>query len=476
MLRWTIILILAIAILFSFSFTFRPPVAPSKPNPCLEGSPNPQTVNCVERFPQNSLEGCVGRFPQENVGFLSNVRDELLEKYGDSILDLSIAHKGSSSRVKDKILQASNGKPIKFGVIGGSISTGHTLQDSKETYHSLVFDWWNKKFRVNNTIVNGAVPATSSSYFTYCYDKHIPNDLDIIFIEFSINDGSIYPTERGNGDPMITKNMELLVRNLLQMPTQPAIIFVSFFSFKVDYYFNGQEAHLSIANYYDIPYISFKNVFFNHLIRFPTQAELLFSSDFHHPNKEGHKVMSEFIIHYFDQIGIGQKSGNYLQISNDIPVIDMWSTRKTQKDFRELQPTCQTFNPHRPGGGYQNYRPYDMNEWYFLDWKKEKFYIAADKPGANITFSIETNKGSVYMYVLKSDQYNLGNVWCWPDNDYNKGKELVGYWNISRSIGKMMLVSEGLTKGKHYVHCKLLEKSDSPNNGTHFRILAIFSG
>jgi lysophospholipase L1-like esterase len=371
MLRWTIILVLVLAIL---SFTFRPP----EPN-CVGRFP--QTLNKVERFPQENVS-----FPSQNLsnpnphslvglegsGFLSNVRDELLEKYGDSILDLSIAHKGSSSRVKDKILQASNGKPIKFGVIGGSISTGHTLQDSKETYHSLVFDWWNKKFRVNNTIVNGAVPATSSSYFTYCYDKHIPNDLDIIFIEFSINDGSIYPTERGNGDPMITKNMELLVRNLLQMPTQPAIIFVSFFSFKVDYYFNGQEAHLSIANYYDIPYISFKNVFFNHLIRFPTQAELLFSSDFHHPNKEGHKVMSEFIIHYFDQIGIGQKSGNYLQISNDIPVIDMWSTRKTQKDFRELQPTCQTFNPHRPGGGYQNYRPYDMNEWYFLDWKKIK--------------------------------------------------------------------------------------------------------
>jgi hypothetical protein len=117
-----------------------------------------------------------------------------------------------------------------------------------------------------------------------------------------------------------------------------------------------------------------------------------------------------------------------------------------------------------------------MNEWYLLNWKKEKFYVAADKPGANITFSIETNKGSVYMYVLKSSQYNLGNVWCWPDNDYNKGKELVGYWNINRSIGQMMLVSEGLAKGQHYVHCKLLAKSDNPNNGTHFRILAIFSG
>jgi hypothetical protein len=107
----------------------------------------------------------------------SEVRDELLEKYGDFILDLSIAHKGSSSRIKNKILQASNGKPIKFGVIGGSISTGHTLQDSKETYHSLVFNWWNKKFPKPslNAIVNGAVPATGSSYFTYCHDKHIPN-------------------------------------------------------------------------------------------------------------------------------------------------------------------------------------------------------------------------------------------------------------------------------------------------------------
>lgn len=90
----------------------------------------------------------------------------------------------------------------------------------------------------------------------------------------------------------------LLVRNLLQMPTKPAIIFLSFFSFKVDYYFNGQEAHIAIANYYDIPYISFKNAYFDHHNRFPDDVYTLFSKDEHHPNKMGQ--MSEFVIQHLE--------------------------------------------------------------------------------------------------------------------------------------------------------------------------------
>ena len=189
----------------------------------------------------------------------------------DYLFERSIGYAGSGNRIREKLTKASNGENIKIGVLGGSISTGHALGDKdNESYHSIIFNWFTKKFpNGRHELINGAAPATGSSYFTYCHNKHIPNDLDIIFIEFSINDGSIYPTERGDGDPSITKNMELLVRNLLQMPTKPAIIFLSFFSFKVDYYFNGQEAHIAIANYYDIPYISFKNAYFDHHNRFP---------------------------------------------------------------------------------------------------------------------------------------------------------------------------------------------------------------
>lgn len=142
----------------------------------------------------------------------------------------------------------------------------------------------------------------------------------------------------------------------------------------------------------------------------------------------------------------------------------MWTTRKHQKDFYELKPFCETFMDKK-------YKPAYMDGWYLMNWKKEKYYIASDTPGSLITFSIEANQGSVYMYILKSNQYNLGNVWCWADDNKNAGKELAGHWNITRNIGHMMLVSDNLSKGKHDIHCELLN-----SNNTHFRIIAIFSG
>jgi lysophospholipase L1-like esterase len=381
----------------------------------------------------------------------------------DYLFERSIGYAGSGNRIREKLDKASNGENIKIGVLGGSISTGHALENKdKESYHSIILNWFTKKFpNGRHELINGAAPATGSSYFTYCHNKHIPNDLDIIFIEFSINDGSIYPTERGDGDPSITKNMELLVRNLLQMPTKPAIIFLSFFSFKVDYYFNGQEAHIAIANYYDIPYISFKNAYFDHYNRFPDDIYTLFSKDAHHPNKMGHKMMSEFVIQHLENIEHKKiiNTPNY-----DIPLIDMWTTRKHQTDFYELKPFCETFMDKK-------YKPSYMDGWYLMNWQKEKYYIASDTPGSLVTFSIEASQGSVYMYILKSNQYNLGNVWCWADDNKNDGKELAGHWNITRSIGHMMLVSDNLSKGKHDIHCELLN-----NNNTHFRIIAIFSG
>ncbi|KAM3581089.1 hypothetical protein VKS41_006534 [Umbelopsis sp. WA50703] len=246
------------------------------------------------------------------------------------------------------------------------------------------------------------------------------------------------------------------------MPKKPAIVFLSFFSFKVDYYFNGQEAHMAVANYYDIPYISFKNAYFDHYNRFPQEVYTLFSSDGHHPNKIGHQMMSEFVIQYLENLDSSTIAAN--TPDDDIPLLDMWTTRKHEADFYELKPFCETFMDKK-------YKPSHMDGWYLMDWKKEKYYIASDKPGSLITFSIEASKGSVYMYILKSNQYNLGSIWCWADDDKNSGTELSGHWNISRSIGHMMLVSDSLSNGKHDIHCEVLN-----GDNTHFRIIAIFSG
>jgi lysophospholipase L1-like esterase len=401
----------------------------------------------------------VGVFLYENFSLIYSFKNdghELLENY-----DRSMAYKGTSTRIRQKLRQALSGEHIKIGVVGGSISAGRKLENAThESYHGIVSAWWNKQF-ASATLVNGAMPSLGSSYFAYCYNKHIPDDLDVIFVEFSVNDGSVFPDERGAGDTVNTRHMELLIRNLLQMPSQPAVVLISFFSFRADHYFDGQEAHLPVANYYDIPYISLKNVYFDHLVRFPDDKNRIFSDDNVHANKYGHQIMADFIIHYFNE----QLKFTDTTVDLDpLPLIDMWSTRK--QHYNKLQSECQIFI---------NESAYHMDGWYSTNINREKFYVAADKPGARITFIINTTKGNVYIHALKSKQFNLGNVWCWADDDKQKGRELFGYWNIVTSVGETMLVTEKLSKGQHFVHCEVLSKSNHPNNGTHFRIIAIFS-
>lgn len=46
--------------------------------------------------------------------------DPICEEYGEDTLKRSLAHEGTSRRLKEKILKAQEGQPIKFAVLGGS--------------------------------------------------------------------------------------------------------------------------------------------------------------------------------------------------------------------------------------------------------------------------------------------------------------------------------------------------------------------
>lgn len=81
------------------------------------------------------------------------------------------------------------GKPTKIGVIGGSISVGHALTNRNDKWPVRFSESWKKLFpKSETTLVNGAVPATGSSYMSMCFGEHIDNDVDLVIIELAIND------------------------------------------------------------------------------------------------------------------------------------------------------------------------------------------------------------------------------------------------------------------------------------------------
>lgn len=73
------------------------------------------------------------------------------------------------------------------------------------------------------TIINGAIPATGSDYFSFCFPLHIPSDdVDIVFVELGVNDEALMEH---------STNMDNLIRGLLELPQNPAVILLELLAF-----------------------------------------------------------------------------------------------------------------------------------------------------------------------------------------------------------------------------------------------------
>lgn len=71
-------------------------------------------------------------------------------------------------------------------------------------------------------VINGATPATGSDYFSYCFALHVPDDADLIIVELGVNDV---------GEPEDLKTMEDLLRGLLDLESQPAVMLLEVLGF-----------------------------------------------------------------------------------------------------------------------------------------------------------------------------------------------------------------------------------------------------
>lgn len=64
--------------------------------------------------------------------------------------------------------------------------------------------------------------AVGSDYFSYCFNLHIDDSVDLVAVELSVND---------EGIPEHVDNMENLIRGLSALPRRPAIVLVEAMAF-----------------------------------------------------------------------------------------------------------------------------------------------------------------------------------------------------------------------------------------------------
>jgi hypothetical protein len=157
-------------------------------------------------------------------------------------------------------MPAAAGEALNIGVVGASISAGQgVIEGAHNIYPFRLKDMMNSARRPGYgtvNVFNGAVAGTVSMFMSVCVKNHVPEDVDIVLVEYAVNDN---PGLEFDHDQR--KGFERLLRKLLNYPKKPAVVMINSFAWQAcggDYFGNAESAFLEYATYYGLPVVSLK--------------------------------------------------------------------------------------------------------------------------------------------------------------------------------------------------------------------------
>eukprot|EP00798_Chlamydomonas_sp_ICE-L_P027312 gene27312-4616_t len=147
----------------------------------------------------------------------------------------SITFRGNRARLRnamDKVLTQGRKTTITF--VGGSITGGVGKNEglAYPDWFSVVLRKFLKGVPASALSVKTvALYATTSALMDSCHRLYLPQDTDIFFLEYTINDADSAHSGSKTNTPL-RRAMERLVRKLLGYPNNPAVIFLHAFWWK----------------------------------------------------------------------------------------------------------------------------------------------------------------------------------------------------------------------------------------------------
>ncbi|EFJ45735.1 hypothetical protein VOLCADRAFT_105823 [Volvox carteri f. nagariensis] len=200
-------------------------------------------------------------------------------------------------------------RPLKVGVVGGSISwgTGATMRGERDWF-SLFMSWLASVSSYPVTGRNGCIPGTPSHYMVLCLEHSVDVDLDLVLVEYVFNDGlDDCDCIRNNG---VVKSVEQLLRKLMDLPSRPAVVMVQVphvRSKDFDPFFRtSEDLEGALAAYYDIPTVSLRDALYPLNVHRPTEG-FLWNQTYneHHPGDAGHKALADIVVHLIQETALG---------------------------------------------------------------------------------------------------------------------------------------------------------------------------
>ncbi|GAA5838336.1 hypothetical protein JCM9279_003207 [Rhodotorula babjevae] len=416
----------------------------------------------------------------------------LLAEFGQHNVRMSQVHVGTGFRMQKFLQKAARGERVRVGVLGGSVSLGHGTDPRnghrnkygavphEAQWHQLVLSHLEQTFpRADIEFVLGAKAATDSSFFEWCWPSLIGEDLDLVFVEMAVND------EFSNG----MAASENLLRSLLNLDSEPAVLFVDFFALQSGSaqktILSGQDVQSSLASWYDVPQISARPALLQAMIRDPALAQPLFLGDLRHGTKIVHRFLGSMVIGYLQEERCrAERAGlEERRERRDEDVAEAWLGRdglgkvppvklnegwNTKVEHPTKPPTCSV-----AGAGLE---PVESSpDWQLFNWKYSKYYFETTVPSSSeIVFAADVRDGAqglLAVSYLRSRQYDLGKVRC---SVAEQEVTLDGSWTRSTSLAQTAIVARGLPPGRHEVRCRTLPRGKD-GGGTAFRLMGVMT-
>ncbi|KAL4443895.1 hypothetical protein ABPG75_011632 [Micractinium tetrahymenae] len=233
-----------------------------------------------------------------------------------------LAFHGSGARARAAAARLLAGQPLHVAVAGGSVAWGQGAPGGAH-FGRRFFDWvnatWPAPASAPHRFTNAAKPGITSALFALCGDGLIPQDADIVVLEFAFND--YYAGLNITGPERAA--YERLVRRVLRFPSAPAVFSMHFFSYwyakakmkapgQALFYNTGEDDLAVIAQFYDVPVLSLRNAAIHHMYsndpgfrvdlmtpkKVPgTNLSDYFYWDDHHPYEHtGHRAMADLLV------------------------------------------------------------------------------------------------------------------------------------------------------------------------------------
>lgn len=223
----------------------------------------------------------------------------------DRMIKASLIQTGNTSRLKKAIERARRGEDVTMAFIGGSITQGagaipiHTQCYAYKTYQEFCrFTGSAEDTQGGNVrFIKAGVGGTPSELGMVRFERDVLRDgsvtPDIVVVEFAVND---------EGDETKGECYESLVRKILALPGQPAVI-LFFLVFANDW--NLQERLVPIGRAYDLPMVSMRDAVVDQFRLRHGEGRVLSKSqyfyDCYHPTNTGYSIMTDCLMHLIRQ-------------------------------------------------------------------------------------------------------------------------------------------------------------------------------